>query len=254
MKEFDLVRRYLDKKMSQEEILAFENLLEEEGQEELRKELENQKIERAAVQLLQEDYLRSIIQGSEKRVLSNPDPGKTRRITAIKILLTSAAAVVLILIAIFFMLRPRYSNLALAISNNQFEITATMGADNSEAAKLESGKLLLDSAKDEDDYLRAIQVFREVVEFPNLARYYIGHCYFQLGDYSNAALNFQNVVDLNEDAGNFQDPAKWYLVLSKLALGKLDADFDSLLTELVESGNSDAERLQRQLNSLFRIY
>ncbi len=78
----------------------------------------------------------------------------------------------------------------------------------------------------------ALSRFEEILhQYPDdlNARFYSGWCYFNLGNYSEACLNFS--VCLQLDYSNFNEEAEWYLAESRLANGE-KADAKELFTKI----------------------
>lgn len=71
---------------------------------------------------------------------------------------------------------------------------------------------------------QALSRFNEIIKsYPDdvNARFYAGWCYYNLGQYTDACINFSTCLQL--EFSNFNDEAEWYLAESRLANGEKSA-------------------------------
>lgn len=249
MKNFDLIKRYLDKEMSETEREAFEQKLGEEGGYALKRELETQRIERAAVKLHREDRLRSIIREVKKERLAESPGVRIRKFSFRSLVTATAASVAILLIGGYFLMRGQYSDQSLALSNYDFSVAYLKGGGE-QADALDRGKSLFEQA----EYQEAIDVLAEAEGYPVQSRYLAGHCYFKMKDFQKAVVQFGEIMQMGDNAGDYETDARWYFVLSKLALGQQDTAFQAALEELTSPEVQDprAKKLKEQMNSFFR--
>lgn len=251
MKDFDLVKRYLDKSMSEAERQAFEGRLEGEEGPALKRELELQRIERAAIRLHREDRRRAIIQEASEEAAGEQAGGRARKFNFRALLLAAAASAAVLLVGGYFLMRSQYTGAVLALDNYKFSMDERQVRGSEEQAdRLRQGKAFFGQG----EYDKAIAAFSEIEGLPVISRYLIAHCYFQKEDYESAASRFQEIMQLGAGAGDYESEARWYFVLSKLAMGAEDAAFRAALEEVrrTEGETGRMKKLDGQLNSIFR--
>ena len=109
---------------------------------------------------------------------------------------------------------------------------------------------------DQGNYTATIESAQNYLEISTTAtvpaNYLIGHSYFNLKEYANAASYFQKVMDEGERAGQFYIEAQWYWVLTQVAMEEELDSFQHVLTDLIEANYSKAIILNSQLNSFWR--
>ena len=109
----------------------------------------------------------------------------------------------------------------------------------------------------EKDYTTAAHALSAVPATNNRyleARYFLGHAYYQSGDFAAAITAFDEVSTAGDP--RYSPQAQWYSVLSKLAAHQTGADFTAALQAIAgmegHPFRGEAVELQEKLNSYWR--
>lgn len=252
MKHFEKIEQYLAGNLSTEETQEFEGQIASDP--ELAQEVESQRFEERVISLALEDAIReqvSAFRMEEGSVGSELYPGgKIKSMNRFFLPLSLAAS--LLLVIGYFFARNQYTNSSLQKKFYNLDISnSTRGNESGNSGVLEEGQDALYNG----DLDRALILFTEaerVDSFKVEADYYLGHLYYQKGNFDESLVRFEKVLAQGRSAGLLEDDAKWYSIIAKLGIGDLDHSFDKRLDELVKINYPQSKKLKEQLNSIWR--
>jgi len=253
-KKYDQIQQYLQGTLKDQALEQFETQLAEDS--ELQLEVDLHQISGDAMELLVEDNLRGELQGLAQKAKARPSQkGKVvnfrRRIYQIGI-----AASFLLAIGFFGILYQggQYSNEAIAGRYYDDALVGNLRGSNS-ASLLQEG---MDQLANED-YPAALNYFDQVTD-PALqaeASYAAGHAHYLLGNYPQAADNFQRVI--NSKDPRFVEKADLYFLLSGLANDQVESEafgvvLDKILNNEEHLAHQQALQINKELKSFWRNF
>ncbi|GEM_PF-1906485 len=258
MKEdfFDKIDDYLFDNISEEEKLAFE--AEMKSNVELTESVTQQRLEHRAMQLLVRSDLRNQISAWKEEKLSMQDtntsqpsvPKEAKRITLNSRLYRWAAAAVILLAVGFFarwvFTSPSISDETLATLYYETPSFGTQKDVNGDPAFTEAIQQMQSK-----QYEKAIEILRSIqnpaLKIPSL--FLIADAYFKLKNYTSAATTSKEIISTTDDI-LLQQQAEWLLLMSKLACGQRDTEFDMLLNKMLNTNHAytnQAEKIAKKL-------
>ncbi|MCB0629814.1 MAG: tetratricopeptide repeat protein [Lewinella sp.] len=255
MENIDKIEKYLSGDMAGEERQSFE--AEVAANPALADEVDLLRLAREAVELQIGDNLRQQFQEWDQSATQSTTSTEAKVVqmkprTTLRRVLAIAATVLLLLSAgSFWYANDQYA--ADAIAGDLYESIATTRRPNSSEDTLEKAI----AAIMDKNYAEADQLLQTIqpndLKYTD-ARYYLGHSYYQQGQYNEAINILQNLGD-NADI-NLSESADWLRVLSYLELGQTDnTTFQSLLSEMVSNTDhnhhNDAVKLEKKINSFW---
>ena len=222
----DKIEAYLEGDLSTEEIIAFEKELGENPS--LQASLDLHKETSAMLDAFAESELAEQVKEIYASSKEEPRAEKENRndITAFKRWIQAAAAI-LIIAAVFSILRPAAEENLYAAYYKAYEDNVTaMGSGNplSTAMELYNG----------EDYAGAIEAFEEIPsgsEFFDEATLYKAVSLMEEKKFESAILTFDQLSELNSP---YEEVGAWYKILSLLALDRI-SDAAKSLDDFIES-------------------
>ena len=237
MKYFERIQRRLDGKMTEEEAAAFDR--ERKENKALAEEYELQQLEDDLLDFALEEEIRAEVQTARRAyeqqntkgpaVSDKPasKSGKTRSLNW-KAGLSIAAGLALLAVA-YFLLLPR--------SDDPSPIKVAQAVYQENPPNLSGGKRTADPQQDDDKRMykqltagqpeqvrEAVAYFDAQASTDPAAYYYLGHGYWQLGKYEQAARSFERLLEAAEtDRGSeLYLNTQFYYALSLLAQGQTE--------------------------------
>lgn len=234
---FDRIEAYLFGQMSAEENAAFER--EVAGNPELAAELEQQRLEHRAMELMLRDELKANLQSwkAEKEALAAPASDTGAKVVSMgsnrRLLYRIAAAASVLLIIGFF------SRQFFAGANH--EQLALQYFEGSESGYRGDGTFHpLDpvyDAMNRQNWHAALLALDQLPAgrggFRNTMLQLRAECQFHLKDYAGAITTFENLLAVHPPA-EIREKAEWDLLMAYLAEGKHPSEQKRLLNQLIE--------------------
>lgn len=249
---YNKIESYLAGDMPKTEAEAFEQQIAQ--QPELKEAVEAHQLSYDAVELLIEDSLRSELKDLEKK--HYPQKAKIRSLKRSWVQHPlSIAASVLLLIGAFglWWANDNFSNPNLVGKYYTPELLTSRSIDDKQDPLNVGLKAIQDKR-----YIEAATFFQAVpTDSDNYqkALYFLGHTFFQQGDFAQAKENLEKAIQGSDP--NLVDKAEWLNILTLLKAGETSSDhFKTLLQKMVnEPGHSfhkKALELEQKLNSGWR--
>ena len=238
---------YLDGNLPPADRKQFEEALS--SNEALEAELKQNILLREGLQAVHQEALRSKIR--QWRSESAKEETPVISINRSRWIAVAASVLILLALSTFLWMPGRYADPVLAMNAYQDDESITSLERNTDAQDPLSTAAEAYSAK---DFNRAAELF---ATFPddNMALYGKAHSHYQLGDYNQAIQDFNQLLGKNDL--DYNDRAKWYLLLSHLQVGKNQAKIEQLVNEIIQAGGfyqKGAEEIKRKRNSFWRSF
>lgn len=248
LKTIELIERYLNKELREAELNEFRDLLEKNP--ELKKEIElYAEINKA---LKEKDIMKFRMELESLHENSRKEFYRSKIMTLIKqrqYVITSVAASIVVLLIIGGMLLFKGSS-----QDNKDDVFTSYYQPEEAVTIVRSGEtsdnMTLKNAMMEyqgENYENAIKLFSQKPD-NNLARFYMGLSYLEIGKIDKAIDLFTSIIDHQENL--FVEQAKWYLGLSYLKMDKT-RQAEKVFKGIVNSDNiykEDAKKILKNLN------
>lgn len=237
MKYFERIQRRLDGKMTEEEAAAFDRELKENA--ELAEEYELQQLEDALLDLALEEEIRAEgqtarrtyeQQNSEGRAVAEEPAsgsGKARSLNW-KAGWAIAAGLALLAVAYFLFLpqsdSPSPTEVAQAVYQKNTP-NLSGGKRTADEPQQDDGRMYDQLTAEQPGQVReAIAYFDAQASTEPTANYYLGHGYWQLGEYEQAARSFERLLESEgaDRASEIYIDAQFYYALSLIAQGQTE--------------------------------
>lgn len=246
---FDRIEAYLLGQMPSTEVAAFE---QEIGQDDtLAREVDRQRLEHRAMELLLREELRNNLQlwkaeEDKAGVASESSTGaKTVSLHASRRLIFRIAAAASIALLIGFFARQFFSG------STNYETLAM--------AQFDDTAVTIRGANDTDPFTPAYQAIAQkdypaaLIQLERVPKDYApatvlnlrGECYFRLRQYSQAVATYQQLLQSKPADGDLREKAEWRLLLSYLAQGGPQAEVERLLDKVIAEGGQFADKAQQ---------
>lgn len=225
MKHFERIERRLSGKMSSEEAEAFDQEMAEN--EELARNFEQQRLEEGLLDLSIEEDLLAKIKTIREEQSSGEEEGHRAKVVGIRSWrrILSIAAGLAVLVAAYFIFQnddATVSPLALAqetYRNAPPNFSGAKAIGNDQQAEERNRQLLLSSSKEK--VKSAIAYFESQKDTSAEAAYYLGHGYWNTGEYRKALLNFEYFLKNTDENNRLISNAEFYKSLALLAAGRV---------------------------------
>lgn len=241
---FDRIEAYLFGQMTQDETTNFEQEIAQNN--DLALEVENQRLEHRAMELMLREELQANLQfwKVEKDQEATAEPGsKTVSINRSRRLMyrLSIAACILLIAGFFsrqfFASSPDYE--AIAMDGFGYSETTSRGTTNDPLAPV------FQSMKSKN-YREALTQLGQIPgDYQKLTVLNLrGECSFYLKEYDQAIANYQQILQANPD-GDLREKAEWRTLLCMVAKGEKGAALDNLLEKVISEGGQFKERAKQ---------
>ncbi|APQ19309.1 hypothetical protein A9200_01395 [Maribacter hydrothermalis] len=244
MDKEELVLKYFDGSLTEEEKVVFDQLVESDA--EFKSQVEFEKDVKSVIRNKENDSHKKKLQGFESE-LSGGSTQKNR--TFWKPLSIAASIALLIGVSWFVFNSDVFNGTAELYASNYEKYPNTVYTITRGDATDESLERLAFEAYETNDYDAAITYLTELKEKTRLdyVDFYLGQAYLAKGANLKAINKFQEIISINSE---FKDEAYWYAALSHLKLDQ-KKEAEILLMELVKMGTykmKEATDLLEKLN------
>ncbi len=233
MKNFKLIDRYINNKMTLQERTAFEEKLA--NNKELAAEYKTQKFEEDALELMIENKIREKIQRLKKR--GDKRQGK---VFPIRRILSIAAVVTLLFVALpwwHFSNQSYYPRMAEKhYQLSKPDISPQLKGGTPALTEELSYHINLLEAGDKTERAKAIAFLQEQKPTLAIAYYYLGHVFFRENNYAAAVNNFGEFMDRTPPEKRLYQFAEFYRGLS--LLGEKNIKESKLVFEKIASDDN----------------
>ena len=232
---FDRIEAYLFGQMSAEENAGFEREIAENA--DLAAEVEHQRLEHRAMELLLREELRANLNTwkAEKEALAAPAAGTGAKVVSMgsnRRLLYRIAAAASVLLIIGFFSRQFFAG----ANHEQLALQYFAGSETGYRGDGPANPLdPVYDAMNRQDWRAALGALDRVstADYRMTALQLRGECQFRLKEYTASVTTFETLLAANP-AAEIREQAEWDLLMAYLAEGKHKAEQERLLMQLVE--------------------
>ncbi len=243
MNKEELIIKYFESELNQEEMKEFRYLVDHDA--EFKKDVGFRENLKTAITGVERKKLKNYLRG-----LDDEDFGQPRTRTMSYYLYGVAAAVILLVaVAYLFNLNKDQTSTylredILALYEPYPNVITPNLRDNPGEIDQQKAAFI---AYERGDYQMADSLFTRLLPTGDHIRFYKGIAKFELSEYDSAAVLFEQYI--KSDNPQFFDQSLWYLSLSNLLRGELDAAKEnlSLLKRRGKYKNTESERLLPKL-------